>query len=121
VDLWSDNPDGYGVKNIETIVNIKNIVLDKLRNDCVEDLNLGNYEWDESENENIDNYQLYEIMNDVAANFIDISIIFENLSNDSNIPLFSGCIKFMKISIIFKLYNLKAKMNRVIKFLPLYS
>jgi hypothetical protein len=46
-------------------------------------------------------------MNDIAADFVDIPEIFENLGNDSNVSLFSGCIKFMKISTIFKLCNLK--------------
>jgi hypothetical protein len=62
--------------------------------------------------ENIDyikSQQLDEIMNDIAADFVDIPKIFKNLGNDSNVPLFSGCTKFMKISAVFKLYNLKAK------------
>jgi hypothetical protein len=48
-------------------------------------------------------------MNDIAANFVDIPEIFKILGNDSNVPLFPGCTKFMKISVVFKLYNLKAK------------
>jgi hypothetical protein len=48
-------------------------------------------------------------MNDIGADFVDISEIFKNLGNYSNVPLFLGCTKFMKISVIFKLYNLKAK------------
>jgi hypothetical protein len=67
----------------------------------------------ENENvENIDNIesqQLDEIINDILADFVDIPEIFKKLGNDSNVPLFPSCTKFMKISIIFKLYNLKAK------------
>jgi hypothetical protein len=48
-------------------------------------------------------------MNDIGANFIDIPEIFKNFRNDSNVPLFIDCTKFMKISTIFILYNLKAK------------
>jgi len=59
--------------------------------------------------DNIESQQLDKIMNDIAADFVDISEIFKNLSNDSNVPLFFGCTKLMKISVIFKLYNLKAK------------
>jgi hypothetical protein len=59
--------------------------------------------------ENVENHQLDEILNDIATNFLDIPKFFENLGNDSNLPLFSGCTKFMKIYVIFKLYNLKAK------------
>jgi uncharacterized protein (UPF0147 family) len=70
---------------------------------------------------NIENYQLNEMMNDVVADFVDIRKIFEHLSNDSNVPLYSNCTKFMKIYIIFKLYNLKVKINEVIKILPPYS
>jgi hypothetical protein len=59
--------------------------------------------------DNIENQQLDEIMNDIAADFVDIPEIFKNLGNDSNVPLFPDCTKFMKIYVIFKLYNLKAK------------
>jgi hypothetical protein len=48
-------------------------------------------------------------MNDIGADFVDIPEIFKNLGNDSNVPLFLGCTKFMKIYVVFKLYNLKAK------------
>jgi hypothetical protein len=68
--------------------------------------------YDVLENENIDNVesqQLDEIMNDIGADFVDIAKKFINLGNDSNMPLFPGCTKFMKISSIFKLYNLKVK------------
>jgi hypothetical protein len=58
---------------------------------------------------NVESQQLDEIMNDIAANFVDIPEIFKNLGNDSNVPLFLGYTKFTKISAVFKLYNLKAK------------
>jgi hypothetical protein len=49
----------------------------------------------ENENiKNIESQQLDEIMNDIGADFVDISKIFENLGNDSNVPLFPGCTKF---------------------------
>jgi Transposase-associated domain len=103
------------VDNIENIRNIRNIVRDESEGD---DLNLDNDEWDVLENENVENVenidniesqQLDEIMNDIAADFIDIPEIFKNLGNDSNVPLFPDCTKFIKISVVFKLYNLKAK------------
>jgi hypothetical protein len=62
--------------------------------------------------DNIESQQLDEIMNDIAADFVDIPEIFKNLGHDSNVPLFTGCTKFMKILIVFKLYNLKAKNGR---------
>jgi hypothetical protein len=51
------------------------------------------------------NNNLDEIMNDGAANFLDIPEVFENLCNNSNIPLYLHCMKFTKISAIFKLYQ----------------
>jgi hypothetical protein len=48
-------------------------------------------------------------MNDIGADIVDISEIFQNLGNNSNVPLFSDCTKFIKISAVFKLYNLKTK------------
>jgi Transposase-associated domain len=96
-------------ENIETVDNIKNIVRDESEGD---DLNLDNDEWDVLENENmrnVESLQLDEIMNDIAADFVDIPEIFKNLGNDSNVPLFPGYTQFMKISDVFKLYNLKAK------------
>jgi Transposase family tnp2/Transposase-associated domain len=104
-------------ENIETenSRNYENIVRDESEGD---DLNLDNDEWDVLENENVRNTenidnveseQLDEIMNDIAADFVDIPEIFKNLGNDSNVPLFPGCTKFTKISAVFKLYNLKAK------------
>jgi hypothetical protein len=48
-------------------------------------------------------------MTNVTDNFVDIPEIFKILGNDSNIPLFFGYMKFMKIITIFKLYNLKFK------------
>jgi hypothetical protein len=101
-------------ENIETIDNIdirniKNIVRDESEGDG---LNLDNDEWDVLENENMENIenidnieiqQLDEILNDIAADFVDIPEIFKNLGNDSNVSLFPGYTKFMKISAIFKL------------------
>jgi len=55
------------------------------------------------------NDDLDEMINDVAENFNDIPEIFEIFCSESNIPLFPGCTKFMKMSAVFKLYNLKAK------------
>jgi hypothetical protein len=115
--LWSIYRWVWHGENIKTVdnIDIRNIVRDEFESDG---LNLDNNEWDVLENENvrkvenIDNIksqQLDEIMNDIAADFVDIPKIFKNLGNDSNVPLFSGCTKFMKISAVFKLYNLKAK------------
>jgi hypothetical protein len=111
---------GENIKTVDNIdiKNIKNIVRDESESDG---LNLDNDEWDVLENENVRNIenidniesqQLDEIMNDIAADFVDIPEIFKNLGHDSNVPLFTGCTKFMKILIVFKLYNLKAKNGR---------
>jgi hypothetical protein len=59
--------------------------------------------------DNVESQQLDEIMNDIAMDFFDIPEIFKNLGNDFNVQLFPGCTKFMKLSVVFKLYNLKAK------------
>jgi hypothetical protein len=58
---------------------------------------------------NENNDDLDEMINDVAQNFNDIPEIFENFCNESNVPLYPGCMKFTKMSAVFKLYNLKAK------------
>jgi Transposase-associated domain len=106
---------GENIETIDNITNIKNIIRDESEGD---DLNLDNDEWGVLENENIENVedidnvksqQLDEIMNDIGADFINIPEIFKNLGNDSNVPLFLDCTKFMKIYAIFKLYNLKVK------------
>jgi hypothetical protein len=65
------------------------------------------------------NNNLDEIMNDITVDFLNISVIFENLRNNSNIPLYPDCMKFTKILAIFKLYNLK-KMDGAIKILHIY-
>jgi hypothetical protein len=70
---------------------------------------------------NENNDDLDEMINDVAQNFNDIPEIFEFFYNESNVPLFPGCMKFTKMSAVFKLYNLKAKMDGVIKVSHLYS
>jgi hypothetical protein len=46
---------------------------------------------------NVESHQLDKIMNDIGAAFIYIPGIFKKLSNDSNVPLFLDCTKFMKI------------------------
>jgi hypothetical protein len=61
---------------------------------------------DDSDGENVN---LDDMMNEVTENFVDIPEIFKILGDESNIPLFSGCTKFTKITVIFKLYNLKTK------------
>jgi hypothetical protein len=48
-------------------------------------------------------------MNDIGVDFVDIPEILKNLGNDSNVSLFPGYKKFMKISVVFKFYNMKAK------------
>jgi hypothetical protein len=66
------------IDNIKTIRNIENIVRDEFKGD---NLNLDNDEWDVLENENVKNIEnidniesqkLDEIMNDIAADFVDI-------------------------------------------------
>jgi hypothetical protein len=63
------------------------------------------------DNQNIDNDNLYldEMIQDVPSEFVEISEIFENLCNESNVSLFPDCMKFTKIMVVFKLYNLKVK------------
>jgi hypothetical protein len=59
--------------------------------------------------DNVESQQLDQIMNDIEADFVDISNFCKSLGNDSNVPLFFDCTKFIKIYAIFKLYKLKAK------------
>jgi hypothetical protein len=60
---------------------------------------------DHSDGENIN---LDDMMNEVIEDFVDIPKIFKILDDESYIPLFPDCTKFMKITVIFNLYNLKA-------------
>jgi hypothetical protein len=48
-------------------------------------------------------------MNDIGVDFVDIPEILKNLGNDSNVSLFPGYKKFMKIFVVFKFSNMKAK------------
>jgi hypothetical protein len=73
------------------------------------DQNIDNESLDDLVDQNIDNESLDEMMNDVEPDLVHIPEIFQNLCNESNIALFPGCTNYMKISAIFKLYNLKAK------------
>jgi hypothetical protein len=92
------------------------IVSDKSEDENVENFELVTVVRDDSDGENIQNLDnpecmkhnnnLDEIMNDIAADFFDISEVFENLCNNSNTPLYHDCMKFTKISVVFKLYNL---------------
>ena len=57
--------------------------------------------WGMRMNKNLDippcnehNDDLDEMINDVAQNFNDIPEIFEIFCNESNVPLFPGCMKF---------------------------
>jgi hypothetical protein len=97
----------------------------------IENFESVNYVWDDLGDKNVrnldnlecmdHNINLDEMMNDVAVNFLDILVIFENLCNNSNIPLYPDYIKFMKISVVYKLYNLKIKkMNGATKILHFY-
>jgi hypothetical protein len=45
----------------------------------------------------------------IAVDFLDIPEVCKNLCNNSSIPLYPDCTKFIKISTVFNLYNLKAK------------
>jgi Transposase-associated domain len=55
------------------------------------------------------NDKLDEMMTDVEPNFTNTPELFEILIMKKDIPLFSGCIKFSKMTATFKLYNLKEK------------
>jgi hypothetical protein len=55
--------------------------------------------------DNVESQQLDEIMNDIAAYFVDIPEIFKKLGNNSNVPLFPGCTKFTKISTMIGIDN----------------
>ena len=51
---------------------------------------------------------LKDMMNDVEGNFLDWEELFQNLKTDSEKPLYNGCSKFTKLSVVLRLYNLKA-------------
>jgi hypothetical protein len=55
------------------------------------------------------NDKLDEMMTDVEPNFTDTPGLFETLIKEKDIPLFSDCTNFSKMTVTFKLYNLKAK------------
>jgi Transposase-associated domain len=65
----------------------------------------------DNDNQNIDNDNQYldGMIQDVPLEFVEIPKKFENLCNESNVPLFPSCTKFTKITVVLKLYNLKAK------------
>jgi hypothetical protein len=95
--VLNSKSDGENIETIDPVIDVRDDSngenVQKLDNpECME------------HNDNLD-----EIMNDVAVDFVDIPKIFENLCNNSSIHLYPDCMKFIKISVIFKLYNLKAK------------
>ena len=52
------------------------------------------------------------MMHDLPDDFVENPEIAEfNLSKDANVELFSGCTKFTKLTVVFKLFSLKAKNN----------
>jgi hypothetical protein len=97
IETVDSKSDGENIKTVDSVIDVR----------------------DDSDGENVQNLDnpkcmkyndnLDKMMNDVAADFLDILEVFENLCNNSNIPLYPDCTKFIKISAIFKLYNLKAK------------
>jgi hypothetical protein len=95
--LYMINRGGENIENFKPINDVRD-------DSCGENVqNLDNSECMKY-NDNLD-----EMMNDGATNFLNIPEVFENLCNNSNIPLYPDCMKFIKIATIFKLYNLKAK------------
>jgi hypothetical protein len=84
--------------------NVENLVPETIVHDEIGVKNVGNI----SECVNNDDH-LDEMMNDMEEECVDNPEIISKLFEISRIPLFPGCTKFMKISAIFKLYNLKAK------------
>ena len=63
----------------------------------------------DTENFENNNIELDEFMHDVESEFVEYPNVFENMSSDSKKPLFPNCTKYSKLSVIFKLFNLKAK------------
>jgi Transposase family tnp2 len=111
------------IKNFVEAVGTSQIVLDSeacmkiLRDESVENIR------DESNNENVEitenignqqctdnDIHLDGMMSDVENDCAYIPEILNNLFwHKSNKPLYPECTKFSKISVVFKLYNLKAK------------
>ncbi|XP_031116642.1 uncharacterized protein LOC116020298 [Ipomoea triloba] len=52
--------------------------------------------------------QLDEMFRDVGEEFTDRSNELDELLNDSKLPLWPGCSKYTRLSVILKLFNLKA-------------
>jgi hypothetical protein len=97
---WIWHRENLEQVNVETSRVISNVELEG------ENLDPATSLLDDSDGENIN---LDDIMNEVTEDFVDIPEIFKILGDELNIPLFSSCTKFTKITTIFKLYNLKAK------------
>jgi hypothetical protein len=107
------------VRTSRAALNSKTIVRDELEDENIENFKPITDVRDDSDDENIQNLDnpecmehnnnLDEMMNDIAVDFFDKPEVFKNLCNNSNMPLYYDCTKFTKISVIFKLYNLKIK------------
>jgi hypothetical protein len=119
--IWyGDNTEEYiNVGISRDILNSETIVHDESGGENIENFEPVNDVRDDSGGENVQNLDnpycmkhndnLDEKMNDGAMDFVVITEVFINLCSNSNIPLYPDCMKFMKISAVFKLYNLKAK------------
>jgi hypothetical protein len=51
---------------------------------------------------------LEDMVDVVEHDFRDCPKMFERIKTDANTPLYEGCTKFIKLSAVLKLYNLKA-------------
>lgn len=52
--------------------------------------------------------KLEDMMHDVEENFMDCPHLFERLKSDAEKPLYASCSKFTRLSVVLRLYNLKA-------------
>jgi Transposase-associated domain len=87
--VLNSESDGENIETVYPIIDVR----DDSNGENVQ--NLDNPECMEH-NDNLD-----EMMNDVAVDFLVIPEVCKNLCNNSSIPLYPDCTKFIKISIVF--------------------
>ena len=55
--------------------------------------------------------KLGDMVHDIKENFMDRLKILNSLKNDAETPFYVGCSKFIRLSTMLRLYNLKTKNN----------
>lgn len=84
--------------------------------ELIEATHVGNAQWDEKQQHwfgfdtNTYDYDRVEEIADAFEEYLRCCPeMFERLVSDSEKPLYDGCIKFTRLYVVLKLYNLKAR------------